>query len=85
MKSQNFIAELPLYAPTPLVRLDWLAQHLGLADFFVKDESYRFGLNAFKVLGGSYAIARWLCDRLSLPMDSSPGFASTAGDSKSPS
>lgn len=27
---------------------------------YVKDESYRFGLNAFKVLGGSYAIGTYL-------------------------
>ena len=32
----------------------------------VKDESYRFGLNAFKVLGGSYAIAREIGSRLGL-------------------
>jgi len=31
---------------------------------YVKDESYRFGLNAFKVLGGSYAIGSWLAGRL---------------------
>ena len=60
---------LPGYAPTPLTALPALAARLGAAQFLVKDESPRFGLNAFKALGGSYAIARWLCDRLSLPMD----------------
>jgi len=30
----------------------------------VKDESYRFGLNAFKVLGGSYAIGRLIADKI---------------------
>ena len=34
-----------------------MARTLGLGALCVKDESYRFGLNAFKVLGGSYAIA----------------------------
>lgn len=52
------------YHPTPLQRLDGLAKKLGLGGFYVKDESYRFGLNAFKVLGGSFAIGRYLADRL---------------------
>src|SRR5690606_3776825 len=38
--------------------------HLGLKDIFVKDESYRFGLNAFKVLGSAYAIGKYLANRL---------------------
>jgi diaminopropionate ammonia-lyase len=33
-------------------------------DIFIKDESFRFGLNAFKVLGGSYAIAKYIAQRL---------------------
>ena len=32
-----------------------MVEHLGLNSLYVKDESYRFGLNAFKVLGGSYS------------------------------
>lgn len=56
------------YAPTPLVRLKNLAHELGLGEILVKDESQRFGLNAFKVLGGSYAVARYLARRLDLPM-----------------
>lgn len=32
--------------------------------FYVKDESYRFGLNAFKVLGGSYAIGKYIANQL---------------------
>ena len=47
------------YDVTPLVSLDNLAKNIGVADIFVKDESYRFGLNAFKVLGGSYAMAQY--------------------------
>lgn len=57
------------YQPTPLRKLDGLASHLGLDDFYVKDESYRFGLNAFKVLGGSYAIGRYLAGRLGLDIN----------------
>ena len=37
-----------------------MAEYLSLGSLFVKDESYRFGLNAFKVLGGSFAMARYI-------------------------
>lgn len=53
-----FHRSFPQYSKTPLVNLAALAKELGVRGFYVKDESYRFGLNAFKVLGGSYAIAR---------------------------
>ena len=46
------------YAPTPLRELSKMAARLGIGRLCVKDESLRFGLNAFKVLGGSYAIAK---------------------------
>ena len=51
------------YAPTPLVSLPALASELGVREIWVKDESKRFGLNAFKVLGASYAIWRFLSKR----------------------
>ncbi len=57
------------YVPAPLVSLPHLAQQLGVAQVLVKDESKRFGLNAFKALGGSYAIARYLCGKLGIPVD----------------
>lgn len=44
--------------PTPLRRLPGLARRLGIGELFVKDESARFGLNAFKILGVTYAIER---------------------------
>ena len=52
------------YSVTPLARLDNMAAQLGLGGLFVKDESYRFGLNAFKVLGGSFAMARYIAQQL---------------------
>ena len=54
------------YRPTPLRKLTCLAKSLGVAGFYVKDESYRFGLNAFKVLGGAYAIGKFLAERLQM-------------------
>lgn len=51
---------LPGYRPTPLQRLPGLAEKLGIGEIRVKDESHRFGLNSFKAIGVSYAIARLL-------------------------
>ena len=62
-----FHASFSQYSPTPLVVLPGLAGALGIKSVCVKDESKRFGLNAFKVLGGSYAVARCLAERLHLP------------------
>ena len=53
-----------MYQPTPLAELPETAKALGLGAIYVKDESYRFGLNAFKVLGGSYAIGNFLAQKL---------------------
>ena len=65
-KAIRFHQTLLEYAPTPLRTLPQLAQTLGVAEISVKDESQRFGLNAFKGLGGSYAIGRILAERLGL-------------------
>lgn len=63
-KVRAFHESFPQYNRTPLVKLDKMAAHLGLKDIFIKDESYRFELNAFKVLGGSYAIAKYIASKL---------------------
>ena len=57
------------YHPTPLRSLSGRAAELGVTNIWVKDESQRFGLNSFKGLGGSYAIAGYLCDQAGIPMD----------------
>ena len=62
--ARSFHSTFPGYAPTPLAELDTLAETLGIAGMYVKDESYRFGLNAFKGLGGSYSLARYIADQL---------------------
>jgi len=51
-----FHESLEGYCPTPLVSLGNLAKAIGVKGIFVKDESKRFGLNAFKALGASYAV-----------------------------
>ena len=63
-KARNFHKKFDIYKPTPLAKLDNLAKKLGISKIYVKDESKRFGLNAFKVLGGSYAIGNLLAERL---------------------
>ena len=53
-------ASLPGYAPTPLAEVPALAAELGVGRVFVKDESARLGLPAFKVLGASWAVRQVL-------------------------
>ena len=40
-----------------------------MGKIWVKDESHRFGLNAFKALGVSYALGRYLGRELGLPIE----------------
>ena len=61
-KARAFHESFPQYSVTPLACLDQQAKRLGIAGLAVKDESYRFGLNAFKVLGGSFAMANYIAD-----------------------
>ncbi len=63
-KARKFHESFPEYSKTPLVELGHLAKDIGVAGVYVKDESYRFGLNAFKVLGGSFAMAKYLAQKL---------------------
>jgi diaminopropionate ammonia-lyase len=62
----RFHRTLPGYQPTGLVNLSQLAHRQNIANILVKDESTRFGLSAFKVLGGSYAVARMLCQQMGI-------------------
>ncbi len=57
---------LPGYRPGPLRRLRAAEESLGVRRVWVKDESDRFGLPAFKVLGASWAVYRRLCEELGL-------------------
>ena len=68
-KAMTFHMSFPDYEPTPLVQLDNLAGILDLASVAVKDESKRFGLNAFKCLGGSFCIANYVAQKLGIPID----------------
>ena len=46
------------YSPTPLLKLNKLANELNLNKIYYKDESKRFDLKSFKALGGAYAVEK---------------------------
>jgi diaminopropionate ammonia-lyase len=54
---RTFHKTFPDYTPTPLVNLGHLADMLHISHIWIKDESQRFGLNAFKVLGATHGLA----------------------------
>lgn len=67
-ETMSFHASFPQYHATPLHRLKNLATYYGVKEILVKDESFRFGLNAFKVLGGSFAVVNYLSKVLNRPV-----------------
>lgn len=69
-KSANkFLSSFPNYQATPLVSLKNLANQLGVAEIYVKDESKRFDLNAFKVCGASYAMGKYIASKINKSID----------------
>lgn len=82
-QARRFHSSFPGYAPTPLVSLQNAADYLGVGGIAVKDESFRFGLNAFKVLGGGFAIGNYLARRLGKDIDSVSYAALTGEDVRS--
>jgi len=75
--ARRFHRQIPGYALSPLKGLPNLADQLGLGGIWVKDESVRFNLRSFKVLGGSYAIYRLIRERLGIT-DQELGFSDLA-------
>ena len=71
-KAKEFHKSFSEYAETPLVDLKELSKKIGLGGIYLKDESYRFGLNAFKVLGGSFAMGKYLADKLGEDIENLP-------------
>lgn len=61
---RGFHRKLPGYEPSPLRRAPRLEHQLGLGRVWVKDESSRLGLPAFKVLGASWAVFKEASARL---------------------
>ncbi|OAQ68575.1 acetylornithine deacetylase [Pochonia chlamydosporia 170] len=55
--------------PTRLLQLDDVAKDLGIKAVYLKDESTRFGLPSFKILGASWGTFRAITQKLHLPLD----------------
>lgn len=72
---------LPGYAPTPLTEVPALAAELGAGRVFVKDESSRLGLPAFKALGASWAVHQILVNGTggAVPPSAAPAGTAPAG------
>ncbi|MBP6015245.1 MAG: diaminopropionate ammonia-lyase [Candidatus Promineofilum sp.] len=66
-EARAYHSQIPGYEMTPLKRLSSLALRLNLGSIWVKDESARMRLNAFKALGGSFAIYRFICQKVGRP------------------
>jgi len=81
---RSIYSEMKEYERTPLVSLEGLSQKIGVGKIWVKDESYRFGLNSFKSLGGIYAIYKSLEEMagrsISITEIFSPSFKKTVGE-----
>lgn len=81
-----FHRQIPGYRVSPLKNLNRLADFLGLGGIWVKDEAMRLDLGSFKVLGGSFAIYRYIQSRLGIdkPLSfaelSSPELRAQLGD-----
>ena len=78
-EARGFHRQIPGFRASPLKGLGELAAMLGLGGIWVKDEAGRLGLGSFKVLGGSFAIYRYLCRRLGVA-DGELSFAELTSD-----
>ncbi len=83
-KVRSIYSGMHEYDRTPLVSLEKLSEKIGVGKILVKDESYRFGLNSFKSLGGVYAIYKTLEEiagkNISISEIFSPQFKETIGE-----
>ncbi|KAI9810406.1 MAG: hypothetical protein M1827_006292 [Pycnora praestabilis] len=68
---EGFHQRLPDYAVTPLISLDSEAQKNNVGHVFLKDESNRFGLPSYKILGASWGAYCAVTRRLNLSLESS--------------
>ena len=66
---RRFYRGVPGYEPTPLVGLQRLAERFHVRGIWVKDESRRFTVKSFKILGVLYAVATVVADRLGMSAD----------------
>ena len=79
-EAHDSITAWPAYVPTPLVQLDKVAAHCGIAAVYYKDESQRFDLKSFKALGGAYAVAKLVAEQTANGVDPTTITVTTATD-----
>eukprot|EP00947_MAST-08B_sp_MAST-8B-sp1_P000630 g630.t1 len=64
------VQQLMKLESTPLVALEKEASSWGLGGVFVKDEAKRLGVDSFKVVGGTYAVCKIMCEELAIEASS---------------
>ena len=64
--ARSFHRQISGFKMSPLKSLAHLSEMFGVGGIWVKDESQRMSLRSFKVLGGSFAIYRFIKARLGL-------------------
>ena len=79
-KVMGFHRQVPGYQISPLKSLPNLASMIGVGGIWVKDEAKRMDLNSFKVLGGFYAVYRFVREKLSLADDQELTYAQLMSD-----
>ena len=62
----KFHKSLSAYIPSPLHSVKNLAEEICCGNFYIKDESNRLGLPAFKILGASYATIKVLEEKFGI-------------------
>ncbi|WP_300359056.1 diaminopropionate ammonia-lyase [Fusobacterium sp.] len=70
LQGMHFIKTLEEYKETPLVNLKNLANKFSVKRIYVKDESKRMGLNAFKGIGVLYGVVKVICKKFQLDFKS---------------
>src|SRR5947209_8759176 len=63
-RTWHFHKHLTGYASTPLLEAPQLARQLGVGNIWIKDETHRFDMPSFKILGTSWAVYQALISRL---------------------
>lgn len=66
-----FHQAFPESKTTPLIKLPEVTQELGIGHVYVKDESLRFGLPSFKILGASWGVFKAICEKTDLSSSAS--------------
>ena len=68
--ARAFHSQIPGYRLSPLKNLNNLARMFGVQGIWIKDEAERLELNSFKVLGGSFALYKFIQQKLGLTGES---------------